>query len=78
MAETGYDQALADAVQDLVQRGELDIGSPAYGVALKAIHVGLASLTRMERKLYDQKVVPALDRHASAAGTTGSHEPGTG
>ena len=46
MTEPVSDKDLSDAIRDLVKRGELDEGAPAYGVALKAIHGGYNSLTR--------------------------------
>jgi hypothetical protein len=64
MSEPTSDEDLSEAIRDLVKRGELDEGSPAYGAALKAIHGGYSSLTRMQRALYDKTIVPALQRRA--------------
>jgi len=60
--DAGFDQPLAEAIERLLKHGDLDKGAPAYGVALKAIHNGYPSLTRMEKALYDRVVVPALER----------------
>jgi hypothetical protein len=60
-----FDRGLSEAIQDLIKRGELDEGAPAYGVALQAIHQGYDSLTRMQKVLYDRVVVPALKRRTN-------------
>ena len=65
MDSSDFDQQLNDAIETLLQHGDLDKGAPAYGVALKAIHLGYPSLTRMEKALYDRVVVPALERRSA-------------
>jgi hypothetical protein len=60
--DSDFDKPLAEAIETLLKYGDLDKGAPAYGVALKAIHNGYPSLTRMEKALYDRVVVPALER----------------
>jgi hypothetical protein len=62
--DSDFDQQLNDAIETLLRHGDLDKGAPAYGVALKAIHLGYSSLTRMEKGLYDRVVVPALERRS--------------
>ena len=59
-----FDKELLEAIQDLIKRGELDEGAPAYGTALQVIHGGYDSLTRMQRALYDRVVTPALQRRS--------------
>jgi len=59
------DRELADRVAALVERGHLDKGDPAYGVALAAIDIGYGRLTRAQKALYDRVVVPALAALAS-------------
>ncbi len=54
------DQELAERVAALVERGHMDRGDPAYGVALAAIDLGYDRLTRAQRGLYDRVVAPAL------------------
>lgn len=54
------DRDLAAKIAALVERGELDPGEPAYGVALAAIDLGYERLTRAQRNLYDRLVIPAL------------------
>ena len=67
MQKTLPDQELAESVSALVERGHLDRGDPAYGVAIAAIDLGYDRLTRAQRGLYDRVVVPALN--ALATGT---------
>jgi len=54
------DRELAAKIAALVERGDIDPGDPAYGVALAAIDLGYARLTRAQRGLYDRVVAPAL------------------
>jgi hypothetical protein len=54
------DRDLAVKIAALVERGDLDPGEPAYGVALAAIDLGYDRLTRAQRGLYDRLVTPAL------------------
>lgn len=61
------DQELAGKIATLVERGLLDLGDPAYGVALAAIGLGYDRLTRAQRGLYDRVIVPALSALASGA-----------
>lgn len=70
MINVSSDRELASKVAALVERGDIDPGDPAYGVALAAIDLGYARLTRAQRGLYDRVVEPALA--ALAAGK----EPG--
>jgi hypothetical protein len=62
MGLNDHDQKLDEAIEDLLKRGDLDRGAPAYGVALKVIHTGYESLTRMQKALYNAVVVPALQK----------------
>jgi hypothetical protein len=60
LASNDSDRELAAGVAALVERGVLDPGHPAYGVALAAIDLGYERLTRAQRGLYDRVVAPAL------------------
>ena len=60
MNETLSDRDLAVQLAALVERGHLDRGHPAYGVALAAVDLGYDRLTRAQKGLYDRVVVPAL------------------
>lgn len=62
MSVNDYDEQLYDAIEDLVAEGELEKGTPAYGVAQQVIHNGYDSLTPKQRTLYDAVVIPALKR----------------
>ncbi len=61
------DRDLSKQVATLVERGHLDPGAPAYGVALAAIDLGYDRLTRAQRGLYDRVVAPALAALASGS-----------
>lgn len=61
MPDTKYDSNLPEAIEALVERGLLDKGAPAYGVALVAIARGYDGLTRAQRGLFDRVIAPALD-----------------
>jgi hypothetical protein len=69
------DRELAAGVAALVERGVLDPGDPAYGVALAAIDLGYERLTRAQRGLYDRVVAPALAVLAAGPATTGGATP---
>lgn len=62
MSVNDYDEELYLAIEDLVDSGNLEEGTPAYGVAQQVIHNGYDSLTSKQRALYDGIVVPALRR----------------
>jgi hypothetical protein len=55
-----HDKTLVAAVEDLLRRGDLDKGAPAYTVAQKIVYTGYDSLTRTQKVLYDLVIVPAL------------------
>ena len=61
---TDHDKKLVEAIEDLLRRGDLDKGAPAYSVAQKIVHTGYDSLTRMQKVLYDLVIVPALKTHS--------------
>ena len=42
--------------------GELETGTPAFGIAQQVIHDGYDSLPPKQRTLYDAVVIPALKR----------------
>jgi hypothetical protein len=56
------DAELRAAIADLLKRGGLDPGVPAYGVAQKVIFSGYASLTPAQKRLYEAVIVPILSR----------------
>ena len=62
MSVNDYDEQLYDAIEDLLAEGELEKGTPAYGIAQQVIHNGYESLTPKQRTLYDAVVIPALER----------------
>lgn len=62
MSVNDYDEVLNAAIEDLLDEGELELGTPAHGIAQQVIHQGFNSLTPKQRTLYDSVVVPALKR----------------
>ena len=44
---------LHEAIQDLLDEGMLEEGTPAYGIAQQVIHTGYDSLSPKQRTLYD-------------------------
>jgi len=74
LAEGRSEETLAEKVSALVARGDLDIGEPAYGVALAAIDLGYDRLTRAQRALYDRVVAPALAALANGAAAPAQRE----
>lgn len=55
-----FDQDFYDRIQELVDAGELEEGTPAYGVAQQVVHEGYESLMPKQRGLYDAVVLPLL------------------
>lgn len=53
---------LHDAIEDLLGDGELEAGTPAYGIAQRVIHDGYDALTFKQRLVYDKYIGPALER----------------
>lgn len=58
------DFELHERIEELVDEGEIEEGTPAYGVAQQVIHQGYDSLSSKQRALYDAVVGPALERLA--------------
>jgi hypothetical protein len=57
-----FDALLHEEIEDLVAEGELEEGTPAYGIAQRVINLGYDSLSPKQRWVYDTFVIPALDR----------------
>ena len=55
------------AIENLLEDGEIDSGTPAYAVACKAAREGRSALTLWERGIFDRDIKPALSRRAEAA-----------
>ena len=55
---------LHDVIRDLAEKGSIEAGTPAYGVAQQVIHSGYESLTTKQRALYDAVIGPALAKQA--------------
>ena len=59
------DYELHDKIEDLVAKGLLGRGTPAYRIAQQVIHRGYESLSDQERTIYDSIVVPTLEIRAA-------------
>jgi len=55
------------AIENLLEDGEIDSGTPAYAVACKAAREGRTALTLWERGIFDRQIKPILSRRAEAA-----------
>ena len=64
MSVNDYDEELYLMIEDLVDEGELEKDTPAYGISQQVIHQGYDSLTPRQKSVYDKIVVPALERLA--------------
>jgi hypothetical protein len=53
---------LHEAIQDLLDEGMLEEGTPAHGIAQQVIHTGYDSLSPKQRTLYDAVVIAALKK----------------
>jgi hypothetical protein len=58
------DFELYEAIQDLVDEGYLEEGSPPFGIAQQVVHSGYDSLSPKQRYIYDTVVIPALERRS--------------
>lgn len=56
------DFELHDAIQDLVDEGLLEEGTPAYGIAQQVITQGWNSLSDRQRWVYEKHVEPLLKK----------------
>jgi hypothetical protein len=55
---------LHEELEQSVQEGLLEEGTPAYGITQQVIQQGLASLSPKQRHVYYREVVPALNEMA--------------
>ncbi len=62
MSVNDYDEELYLNIEDLVDCGALEKGTPAYGISKQVIDQGYESLTAKQQAVYDRIVVPALRR----------------
>ena len=56
---------LLGAINDLVDEGLLEKGTPAYGIAQQVIHAGYDSLSANQKYVYDKEVISALEKRAN-------------
>lgn len=58
MSLNDYDQDLYELIAELVAEGELEEGTPVYGIAQQVVHMGYDSLSSKQKYVYDTHVVP--------------------
>lgn len=49
-----------EVIEQAVEQGLLEEGTPPHGIALKVAHEGLESLSPKQRHVYNKHVLPAL------------------
>ena len=64
MSVKDFDAELLQAIQNLVDEGELDEKSDAYGIAMKVVHEGHASLSPKQLYVYETRVEALLVKSA--------------
>ena len=69
------EQREADALAKLIEQGTIDERSSAYGVALKVISDGLASLDARQRRLYETEVAHLIRANVSKDDTAIPGDP---
>jgi hypothetical protein len=60
-----FDFELYDIICELVDDGELEKGTPAYGIAQQVIHQGFDSLSPKQRYIYVTRVEALLNKQAA-------------
>jgi hypothetical protein len=58
------DFELLESINDLVDEGLIEEGTPAHGIAQQVIHSGYDSLSPKQIFVYEREVIPALEKRA--------------
>lgn len=58
--DDSYDYELAEQIDELIDSGDLEEGTPAHGIALKVVNEGYDSLSPKQRYVYDKYVWPLV------------------
>lgn len=61
MSASDYDWELREAIEELVDSGELDEDSEAYATSRQVMRGGRETLTPHQKNLYDTYILPLLD-----------------
>lgn len=64
MSVNDYDHDLYELVQELIDEGELEEGTPAYGIALYTVDYGYDALSAKQKAVYDKHIAPLIGRLA--------------
>ena len=54
------DYEFQDMLDELIDAGRLEVGTPEYGIAQRVLHDGSDSLTPKQSYIYNTKVAPHL------------------
>lgn len=57
-----HDHDLSDLLEEAVAAGLIKEGTPAHGIALRAVHSGYGALTYEQKKTYDKHAAPHLEK----------------
>jgi hypothetical protein len=68
MSVNDYDEQLYEVIRELVDEGDLDEKSAAYGIAMQVVHQGHGSLTDKQRFVYERDVEALLLKRAPPSG----------
>lgn len=60
MSVNDYDHDLYELVRELIDEGELEEGTPAYGIALYAVDFGYDALSSKQKFVFDKHVAPLV------------------
>ena len=60
MGVEDYDVELYQDIEELVDQGELEEGTAAFGISQQVIHLGYDSLSVKQKNVFNQILVPAL------------------
>ena len=64
MSVNDYDEEFYEMIRALVDRGDLEEKSPAYGIAMQVVDRGESSLSAKQRYVYEKEVVALLRKRA--------------
>lgn len=60
MSVNDYGHDLYELIRELIDEGELEEGTPAYGIALYAVDFGYDALSAKRKFVYDRHVAPLI------------------
>ena len=67
MSVNDYDEEFYEMIRVLVDRGDLDEKSRAYGIAMQVVDRGEGSLSAKQRYVYETEILSLLKKRAPLA-----------